>query len=152
MFYSVTFYYEDYYSIYFVRRDDDRGNYNYNDKNNYLLPFPQSFSILRVSLLRMITCLLEDQSEDIRSSNQSVFAINGNKKWSDVDTKYSHTSIFIKQFLLKILLWSDYKKLLLWKNNINIDFVSLTGNLFSCKCRELNLIFYKKVSLLSNLL
>ena len=78
MFYSVTFYYEDYYSIYFVRRDDDIGNYN--DKNNYLLRFPSSFSILTVSLLRMITCLLEDQSEDIRSSNQSVFAINGNKK------------------------------------------------------------------------
>ena len=34
MFLSVTFYYEDYYSIYFVRRDDDRGNYNDNKNNN----------------------------------------------------------------------------------------------------------------------
>ena len=150
MFYSVTFYYEDYYSIYFVRRDDDIGNYN--DKNNYLLRFPSSFSILTVSLLRMITCLLEDQSEDIRSSNQSVFAINGNKKWSMLTP-----NIVIHQFLSNSF-YSKYsyevttKKLLLWKNNINIDFVSLTGNLFSCKCRELNLIFYKKVSLLSNLL
>ena len=140
MFYSVTFYYEDYYSIYFVRRDDDIGNYN--DKNNYLLRFPSSFSILTVSLLRMITCLLEDQSEDIRSSNQSVLLT---------------PNIVIHQFLSNSF-YSKYsyevttKKLLLWKNNINIDFVSLTGNLFSCKCRELNLIFYKKVSLLSNLL
>ena len=42
MFLSVTFYYEDYYSIYFVRRDDDRGNYN-DRNNNHFAVFSSEF-------------------------------------------------------------------------------------------------------------
>ena len=44
MFLSVTFYYEDYYSIYFVRRDDDRGNHN-DKNNNYFTGFSSEFPI-----------------------------------------------------------------------------------------------------------